>query len=402
MLRELGGCAALTTLSSDGTVNGAFRPAPCRPEVRARAIGPRRLPPPRQGAIRSSTARSGATSHTFDDLIAEEGEDRSGRFFDAVRTAFRAGMLRDDVEDAMRRHPAGWAGKYLRPDRLATEIARAWGKVEAKAREEAEAATGEAVTPTYPDASVPVEEAHFAARSGQRASRRRRSGDGASRPPTPRAWRCALDLKAVELAVKLALADGDADGDALPAAAESFTRSSPALEDYLRTASAAVDALRAEHAGKVSTLTAAHRAVLGAADGVMTVEAEAIARELNAADARALALRVRLHCFANRRAADWVVPIAAPPKMMPGGWLAADPVADALSPVVRQTAVIGQAIASAPVPQSGGPFSTNWTAENAAWSAYAAALAADPQAGAAFADGPAVPPSTPLPSSRAA
>ncbi len=131
-------------------------------------------------ASASSAGRSGATSGTFDDLIAEEGEDRSGRFFDAVRVAFRAGMLRGDVEDAMRQRPGGCASKYLKPDRLAAEIARAWGKVEAKAREEAEAAAP-GVEPTYPNAAVPVDEAraalqaavdaHFAAGTGQRAIR---------------------------------------------------------------------------------------------------------------------------------------------------------------------------------------------------------------------------------------
>ena len=132
-------------------------------------------------ASASSAGRSGATSGTFEDLIAKEGEDRSGRFFDAVRVAFRAGMLRGDVEDAMRRHPGGCAGKYLKPDRLAAEIARAWGKIEAKAKEAARADNGAAVTPTYPDASVPVDEAraavriaieaHFAAGQGVRALR---------------------------------------------------------------------------------------------------------------------------------------------------------------------------------------------------------------------------------------
>ena len=114
-------------------------------------------------ASASSAGRSGATSGTFDDLITEEGEDRSGRFFDAIRAGHRAGMLRGDVEDAMRRHPNGCAGKYLLPyDRLADEIARAWGKVEAKATEEAEAVAA-GVEPTYPSQAIPVEQARQAA-----------------------------------------------------------------------------------------------------------------------------------------------------------------------------------------------------------------------------------------------
>ncbi len=115
-------------------------------------------------ASASSAGRSGATSTTFDELIAEEGEDRSGRFFDAIRAAHRAGMLRGDAEDQMRQHPNGCASKYLRPyDRLAEEIARAWAKVETKAEEAAEAAA-EGVEPTYPDQAVPVAEARAAMR----------------------------------------------------------------------------------------------------------------------------------------------------------------------------------------------------------------------------------------------
>ncbi len=78
-------------------------------------------------------------------------------------------MLRGDVEDAMRRHPGGCAGKYLKPyDRLAEEIARAWGKVAAKVEEEAEAAAA-VVEPTYPSQAVPVAEARAAVREALRS-----------------------------------------------------------------------------------------------------------------------------------------------------------------------------------------------------------------------------------------
>ncbi len=156
-------------LSTDGPLWSAAQLADVAPPVEE----------PDAEASASSAGRSGATSGTFDDLIAEEGEDRSGRFFDAVRVAFRAGMLRGDVEDAMRQRPGGCAGKYLQPyDRLAEEIARAWGKVETKAEETAEA-EAEGVAPTYPNRTVPVTEAraavrdaiegHFAAGQGVRA-----------------------------------------------------------------------------------------------------------------------------------------------------------------------------------------------------------------------------------------
>ena len=192
-----------------------------------------------------------------------------------------------------------------------------------------------------------------------------------------------------------------ADGDAVPTTVEAALRISPALEDDLRAATAAVDALKAEHAGKLDALASAHRTVLAAVDGVMAVEAEAAARELQASDARALALRVRLHTFVRRPAGDYVRPTPKPNVVLPNGMV--EPHPDTVRatymppPSIRSTPVIGEVIASAPPPPHQGPYEQNWTAEAGAWDAYAAALAADPHAVPVFADQPAVAPARPLP-----
>lgn len=125
-------------------------------------------PAPERPAAHVPGGRSGATSGTVEDLAADTGEDRSGRFYDAVRAAIRAGMLPADVEDVFRRHPGGCASKYLKPyDRLAEEIARTWGKVAAKVEEEAEAAAA-GIVPTYPSQAIPVAEARAAVREALR------------------------------------------------------------------------------------------------------------------------------------------------------------------------------------------------------------------------------------------
>lgn len=121
------------------------------------------------------TGRSGQASSTVEDIVAEAGPDRSGRFFHAVLAAIRAGLLPDDLEEVMRRHPGGCASKYLEPyDRLHAEIERAWPKA-------AEKLVRPQVDPTYLDRAVPVSEAreavreavrqHLAAGSGFRAIR---------------------------------------------------------------------------------------------------------------------------------------------------------------------------------------------------------------------------------------
>lgn len=188
-----------------------------------------------------------------------------------------------------------------------------------------------------------------------------------------------------------------ADGDVAPSAAEPFARTSGALEDDLRAATAAVDALKAEHAAKAEALTLAHRAVLAAVDGVLAVDAEAAARELEAADARALALRVRLHCFVKRTAGAYVRPEPKPMKLNPGGWYEQDAITMQPASLIRSTPVVDRVIGSAPQPPHQGPHERNWTVESASWDAYAAALAADPQAEPAFADRPPSPPAPPLP-----
>lgn len=125
-------------------------------------------PAPERPAAHVPGGRSGVTSGTVEELAAETGDDRSGRFWDAIRAAIRAGMLPADVEDVFRRHPGGCGGKYLHPyDRLAEEIARAWGKAAPEVEAETAAAAAP-VAPTYPNHAVPVAEARAAVRSALR------------------------------------------------------------------------------------------------------------------------------------------------------------------------------------------------------------------------------------------
>ena len=126
-------------------------------------------PAPERPTAHVPGGRSGATSDTVENLAADTGEDRSGRFYDTVKAAVRAGMLPGDVEDVFRRHQDGCASKYLKPyDRLGEEIARAWGKVAAKVEEEAEAAAA-GIDPTYLGRAVPVAEARAAVREALRS-----------------------------------------------------------------------------------------------------------------------------------------------------------------------------------------------------------------------------------------
>ena len=193
----IGSDSATAKLTQPYRVAGTPNFPDARKRARGRTVAPTRIldvtgpvwsadrlaeivpPAPERKTAHVPGGRSGATSSTVEDLAADTGEDRSGRFYDAIRAAVRAGMLPADVEEVFRRHQDGCASKYLKPyDRLAEEIARAWGKVATKVEEEAEAVAA-GIEPTYPDHSVPVDEAraavreaietHFAAGQGVRA-----------------------------------------------------------------------------------------------------------------------------------------------------------------------------------------------------------------------------------------
>ena len=59
--------------------------------------------------------------------------NRSNQFHHAVQEAIKAGLTPDDLEDLMRQHPDGCAGKYINSrqgDRLRAEIERSWRKAE--------------------------------------------------------------------------------------------------------------------------------------------------------------------------------------------------------------------------------------------------------------------------------
>ncbi|MFE1603340.1 hypothetical protein [Methylobacterium sp. ID0610] len=99
------------------------------------------------------TGTSGLTSNRVVRIVAEEGDDRSARFHAAVQAALADGLTIDDLEEVMRQHPTGCAGKYLEPsDRLRREIERSWDKAEAHAAEVRQAAE----TPAFQDAAQPV------------------------------------------------------------------------------------------------------------------------------------------------------------------------------------------------------------------------------------------------------
>jgi hypothetical protein len=99
-------------------------------------------PPAKEARTNGPTGRTGIVDESVEELIAEPGNDRSRRFFDAVKAARTAGMSPDDLEDLMRKHPNGCAAKYLEPDRLHAEIERAWAKLKDRPK----------VEPTYPAA----------------------------------------------------------------------------------------------------------------------------------------------------------------------------------------------------------------------------------------------------------
>lgn len=111
-------------------------------------------------AAAGETGPSGRTSATVDAIAAEtDAPDRSERFFEAIQAGHAEGLTPSDIEEVMRRHPEGCAGKYLEPyDRLRREIDRAWEKVSEKAEDIRRAAEN----PAYEDVSGPVLEARAA------------------------------------------------------------------------------------------------------------------------------------------------------------------------------------------------------------------------------------------------
>jgi hypothetical protein len=101
--------------------------------------------PPREARTQVPSGRSGVVGEGVEAIVADGSGDRSVRFYDAVKAARAAGMLPDDLEDLMRKHPNGCATKYLQPkDRLHNEIERAWSKLGQRPK----------IDPTYPDAAT--------------------------------------------------------------------------------------------------------------------------------------------------------------------------------------------------------------------------------------------------------
>lgn len=131
------------------------------------------------------TGTSGITSSRVVRIVAEEGDDRSARFHAAVQAALADGLTIDDLEEVMRQHPTGCAGKYLEPsDRLRREIERSWDKAEARAAEVRQAAE----KPAFEDAAQPVALARQAVETRiqsfiEAANAWRLAGDEEAEPP---------------------------------------------------------------------------------------------------------------------------------------------------------------------------------------------------------------------------
>ncbi len=150
-----------------------------------RAAFPAVEKPSTHGAEPRQAGTSGLTSSRVVQILAEEGDDRSARFHAAVQAALTDGLTVDDLEEVMRQHPTGCAGKYLSPyDRLRREIERSWDKAEARAAEILRVA---GATPPEP-AGEPVALARQAVEAGiQRfvaaADAYRLAGDDEAEPP---------------------------------------------------------------------------------------------------------------------------------------------------------------------------------------------------------------------------
>lgn len=101
-----------------------------QPSLTAKDFEPAPAYQPKTGSLGLMLGRDEAGE--LDQLIRHgvpQGQ-RSEQFYRAVGLAKRLQWTPETLERTMRSNPAGIASKYLMPDRLTAEIARAWGKVE--------------------------------------------------------------------------------------------------------------------------------------------------------------------------------------------------------------------------------------------------------------------------------
>lgn len=125
-----------------------------------------------------------------------------------------------------------------------------------------------------------------------------------------------------------------------------------------------------------------------------------MAREVAALDARTATLRDRLRAYAVRTRGDYVAPETAKPDPTRNPWSPPPAVIEIqAAPRIASTPAIGAACAERVFIQE---RLRDTTREATAWTAYAAALAADPQAESGFAEDAPVPSTLPLPAPRAA
>ena len=177
-------------------------------------------------------------------------------------------------------------------------------------------------------------------------------------------------------------------GAAIPATSSPLQRASVGLEEDARTAALTVDRLAVEHVAALANVGKVERVVAAAVDAVMAVDADALARELTATEARAGMLRRRLTTYTERTALS-VAPTQLQPgplKLNPGGWYDR-PIGAVASMNVRQSTEVQKALRSAATLDEmmrQGPTAMNWTVEANAWSDYATALTADAAAAPGF------------------
>ncbi|RYC29314.1 hypothetical protein D3273_24705 [Lichenibacterium minor] len=177
------------------------------------------------------------------------------------------------------------------------------------------------------------------------------------------------------------------DGTEAPAATEAFSRTSPGLEDDARAARAAEARAAAEHRAKLTALAETERQVRGAADAVLLAEADSMAREVAALDARADLLRARLTTYAARTRGDHVQPEAVRPDPTRNAWSPPPPslVTMATEPRVASTPAIAAALVDRTFVKEA-PRDTSGVAR--AWDSFAAALAINAEAETSFTPNP--------------
>lgn len=179
------------------------------------------------------------------------------------------------------------------------------------------------------------------------------------------------------------------NGDTPDATGKSDRRKSPGLVEDLRTARLTVEKFGRDVADREAVLANAERDVAEAVDAVLFAEADAVARDLEATEARARMLRARLVAYSERQPSGYVqhTPVQAPAQQVPGGWFVRPSQPTAAVPKVKQSPLMMKLLGGSIARLSSFdpmPAAVDWQPEAGAWSAYADALRHDPAAEATF------------------